>query len=153
MKKFLFTILAVGSLLTANAALTTDSILNGGTNTIPVATTNVYGGGTIFNCQNSSEITFEFSFTCTNANAMKAGDGPTFSLDAAVNGSASDIWKSNILFVVVPNVGSSNTASILTNLPPGLRYPFYRVGQGWNTNVSGTNFTGVKVRCNTKNGI
>lgn len=140
----------------ARAELQPHGILNGGTNTIPVATTNYYGNSSsnIFICNQSSDITFEFSFTCTNANAIKVGDGPTFILDGAIDSrAASVIWQTNVLQIVVPNRGVSNVGSIMTNLPSGLRYPFYRVGQTWNTNISGTNFTGVKVRCFTKTGI
>lgn len=134
------------------AGLQPDGTLNGGTNTVPVAVTNQYRG-TIFNAPKSGQVTFEFSFVCTNANAMKVGDGPTFTLDVGVNPSNTDLWQSNALKFVVPNAGVSNTATLLTNLPAGQVYPYYRVGQIWNTNVSGTNFTGVKVRCFTKDGI
>ena len=154
MKKLLISLLTLVAALTASAGLQPDGTLNGGTNTCLGPATNQYAG-TIFNCNNSSQVTFEFSFICTNASAMTAGAGAFFTLDGAINGTTSDLWQSNTLTFFVPNNGNSSNASVLvTNV--GAPFPFYRVGQVRNTNQtssSTTNFTGLKVRCFTKSGI
>jgi hypothetical protein len=147
-------LLAVTAPFKARANVQPHDILNGGTNVVVSATTNTYSGtGLIFDCSKSTDITFEFSFTCTNANKMKVGDGCTVTLDGAINPTHTDLWASNAISVTVPNNGSGVIAVGLTNLPAGLRYPFWRVGQVWNTNVSGTNLSSLKVRCHTKNGM
>lgn len=143
--------------LNSEAGLQSDGILNGGTNVVASATTNTYratAGNLIFDASKSTEVTFEFSATTTNAAALTAGATTTFTLDGAVNASHSDLWFTNILAVNVVNLGGANKVAVtLTNLPSSQRFPFYRIGEVWNTNVSGTNWTGLKVRAMTKTGI
>lgn len=158
MKKIIFAILTMAALaMDARAGVQSDTILNGGTNFVASATTNTYratSGNLIFDASKSTEVIFEFSATTTNANALTANATTTFTLDGALNASHSDTWSTNALIFNVVNLGAANKVAVtLTNLPAGQRWPFYRVGEAWNTNASGTNWTALKVRAFTKTGI
>lgn len=152
MKTILSILILAAAVLTATAGLQPDGTLNGGTNVVTSLTTNQYQG-TIFVCNQTTDVTFEFTWNPTNTTAMAPQAGATFTLDAGLNAANSDTWKSNVVTLWVGNVGLSNAATGLTNLAAGLKYPFFRVGQVQNTNGSGTNITQVKVRCFTKSGI
>jgi len=129
-----------------------DGTLNGGTNYCAAATTNTYRGtGTIFDASKAGSVIVEFQFSCTNANAMKAGDGPTVTFDGGMNGTQSDRWVTNAIKVVPTAVGPSGTSVLVSNLTAAQIFPFYRVGEVWNTNVSGTNFNALKARVFTVN--
>jgi hypothetical protein len=158
MKRILTILMLAGVALAvvpqAKAGLQTDTILNGGTNVVISATTNTYrgtSGNVIFIADKTTDVIFEFSATTTNANALTAGATTTFTLDAAANASHSDLWVTNALIFNVVNLGAANKVAVtLTNLPKTQLWPYYRVGEAWNTNLSGTNWTGLKVRAFTK---
>lgn len=159
MKKILLSILLLAATaLPSLAGQQPDTRLNGGTNVCAAAVTNIYRGATgqtLFALNQTTDCTFEFSYTCTNANAMTAGAGATYTLDGGINGTGTDIWVTNALIFFVPNNGNAitNPHAILTNLTKAQMWPFYRIGEIRNTNISGTNFTALKVRAFTKTGL
>lgn len=156
MKKIFLALTVAVLAFSASAALQPDTLLNGGTNTCASATTNSYHGtGAIIDNSKTTDTVFEFSFTCTNASAMTAGAGATFTVDGAINGTHSDIWITNALAFFVPNNGNTvtNPHAIVTNLLKTQDFIAYRIGEVRNTNISGTNFSALKFRAFTKTGL
>ena len=144
-------VLIVMAAFSLRAGLVTDLFLNGDTNAyVATASTNVMRAtstNTVFDLSKEQIVSIQAEFQCTNSSKMKAGDGPTITFDACVNGSQSDHWLTNYLSFVVPTGGGSNLFGVtLTNLTAAQCYPVVRLGEIWNTNVSGTNFNNVKVR-------
>jgi hypothetical protein len=146
MKK-LITIIILACALAVNAGVQIDPQLTGGTNNVPANTTNTYASqsGSIFWFGRTTDQTFAFTFNCGAASTANY----TIGFDGSEDGI---VWKTNaLLWMVAGNGVSTNT--FLTNLAVGQRYPFYRVGQIWNTNASTPAISNILVKVFAKDGI
>lgn len=147
MKRTVFSLIAVAAVfmaLPAMAGLQPDGTLNGGTNNVAANTTNTYAG-TVFDCSKTTDPNFEISFACTGSSTATY----TVAFDASMN---QDRWVTNALLIYKAGNGTA-TVTAITNLSAGARFPFYRVGQIWNTNASSPALTNAAVRVHTKTGL
>lgn len=124
------------------AGLQTDTILNGGTNTVAAASTNSLRNGGAWYFGKSTDITLE-------VNAALTGSGTPNTLvtfDASIN---KDQWVTNAVTLALPQSGTSRQC-IMTNLAGG-KYPYFRRGEVWNTNATLV-ITNLQVRAFDKTG-
>lgn len=143
-KTLLLTAMIAATAISASAGLQPDGTLNAGTNNVAAAITNTYAG-TVFDLTKTTDAIFEFSFACNGASTATY----TMTFDASLN---QDRWITNAMFMYATANGTA-TATVMTNLSAGARFPFYRVGQVWNTNGATRAITNIAARVFTKTGL
>lgn len=144
MKKLFFSLIALfGIALVANAGLV---VVPMGTNTVAGGSvSNAIFSGTVLSLAQTTDATFQLSSKSSAANTSNNIVWFDVSADAST-------WVSNaVIFTWAANGTAKST--MITNLPAGMRYPFWRPAQWTNENGGSVTLTNLDIRVFTKDGI